>query len=76
MNLLVVGIGIIVGASIAVFLLVTLSLVGLLLFARKKLMPQGKELIVLKRIAIIKIKVVFIIKGFYKKRICYNNKRQ
>ena len=42
MNLLVVGIGIIVGASIAVFLIVTLSLVGLLLFARKKLMPQGK----------------------------------
>lgn len=47
MNLLVVGIGIIVGASIAVFLLVTLSLVGLLLFARKKLMPQGKVKIVI-----------------------------
>ncbi len=42
MNILVVGIGIIVGASIAVFLIVTLSLVGLLLYARKKLMPQGK----------------------------------
>jgi len=42
MNLLVVGIGTIVGVSIAVFLIVTISLVGLLLFARKKLMPQGK----------------------------------
>jgi Na+-transporting NADH:ubiquinone oxidoreductase subunit F len=42
MNLIFVGIGTIVGVSIAVFLLVTLSLVGLLLFARKKLMPQGK----------------------------------
>lgn len=42
MNLIFVGIGTIVGISIAVFLIVTLSLVGLLLFARKKLMPQGK----------------------------------
>ncbi len=42
MILLLVGIGTVVGASIAVFLIVTLSLVGLLLFARKKLMPQGK----------------------------------
>ena len=47
MNLLVVGIGIIVGASIAVFLIVTLSLVGLLLYARKKLMPQGKVKIII-----------------------------
>ncbi|PLX02548.1 MAG: NADH:ubiquinone reductase (Na(+)-transporting) subunit F [Marinilabiliales bacterium] len=42
MILLLVGIGTVVGVSIAVFLIVTLSLVGLLLFARKKLMPQGK----------------------------------
>jgi Na+-transporting NADH:ubiquinone oxidoreductase subunit F len=42
MTLLLVGIGTIVGASIAIFLVVTLSLVGILLFARKKLMPQGK----------------------------------
>ncbi|NOY49163.1 MAG: NADH:ubiquinone reductase (Na(+)-transporting) subunit F [Chlorobi bacterium] len=42
MNLLLVGIGTVVGVSIAVFLVVTLSLVGILLFARKKLMPQGK----------------------------------
>ena len=47
MNILVVGIGIIVGASIAVFLIVTLSLVGLLLYARKKLMPQGKVKIII-----------------------------
>lgn len=42
MILLLVGIGTVVGASIAIFLIVTLSLVGILLFARKKLMPQGK----------------------------------
>ena len=42
MTLLQVGIGTIVLASIAIFLIVTLLLVALLLFARKKLMPQGK----------------------------------
>ncbi len=42
MTLLQVGIGVVIGASIAIFLLVTLLLVWLLLFARKKLMPQGK----------------------------------
>ncbi len=42
MTLLQVGIGIVIGMSIAIFLLVMLLLVWLLLFARKKLMPQGK----------------------------------
>ncbi len=42
MTLLLVGIGTVVLASIAIFLVVTLSLVAVLLFARKKLMPQGK----------------------------------
>jgi len=42
MTLLQVGIGVVIGMSIAIFLLVTLLLVWLLLFARKKLMPQGK----------------------------------
>ena len=42
MNLLVIGLGTVVGASIAVFLIVTIALVGILLFARKKLMPSGK----------------------------------
>lgn len=42
MTLLQVGIGVVIGTSIAIFLLVTLLLVWLLLFARKKLMPQGK----------------------------------
>ena len=41
MTLLQVGIGVVIGASIAIFLIVTLLLVWLLLFARKKLMPQG-----------------------------------
>jgi len=49
MILLLVGIGTVVGASIAVFLIVTLSLVGLLLFARKKLMPQGKVKIMINK---------------------------
>lgn len=42
MTLLQVGIGVVIGMSIAIFLLVMLLLVWLLLFARKKLMPQGK----------------------------------
>ncbi len=42
MTLLQVGIGVVIGISIATFLLVTLLLVWVLLFARKKLMPQGK----------------------------------
>ncbi len=42
MTLLQVGIGTVIGVSIAIFLLTTLLLVWLLLFARKKLMPQGK----------------------------------
>ena len=42
MTLLQVGIGTIVLASIAIFLTVMLLLVALLLYARKKLMPQGK----------------------------------
>lgn len=49
MILLLVGIGTVVGVSIAVFLIVTLSLVGLLLFARKKLMPQGKVKIMINK---------------------------
>lgn len=39
---LVTGIGGVIGISIAIFLFIILSLVGLLLFARKKLTPQGK----------------------------------
>jgi len=42
MTLLQVGIGTVIGASIGIFLLTMLLLVWLLLFARKKLMPQGK----------------------------------
>lgn len=42
MTLLQVGIGVVIGVSIAIFLTVTLLLVWVLLFARKKLMPQGK----------------------------------
>ncbi len=42
MTLLQVGIGVVIGSSIAVFLVTTLLLVWVLLFARKKLMPQGK----------------------------------
>lgn len=42
MTLLQVGIGVVIGMSIAIFLLVMLLLVWLLLFARKKLMPQGE----------------------------------
>ena len=42
MTLLQVGIGTVVLASIAIFLVVTLLLVAVLLYARKKLMPQGK----------------------------------
>lgn len=42
MILLQIGIGTIILASIAIFLIVTILLVGILLFARKKLMPQGK----------------------------------
>ena len=42
MTLLQVGIGVIIGISIAIFLATMLLLVWLLLFARKKLMPQGK----------------------------------
>jgi len=42
MTLLQVGIGAVIGISIAIFLLITLLLVWILLFARKKLMPQGK----------------------------------
>ncbi|MCF6169811.1 MAG: NADH:ubiquinone reductase (Na(+)-transporting) subunit F [Bacteroidales bacterium] len=42
MTLLQVGIGTVVLASIAIFLVITLLLVAVLLLARKKLMPQGK----------------------------------
>ena len=42
MILLQVGIGVIIGISIVIFLATMLLLVWLLLFARKKLMPQGK----------------------------------
>jgi len=42
MILLETGIGVIVGVSIAAFLFIILLLVGVLLFARKKLIPQGK----------------------------------
>mgnify|MGYP006291297575 CR=1 FL=1 len=40
--ILATGIGGVIGISIAIFLFIILSLVGLLLFARKKLTPQGK----------------------------------
>ena len=39
--ILMVSTGMIVGVAVAVFLAVILTLVGLLLFARKKLVPQG-----------------------------------
>ena len=42
MTLLQVGIGVVIGSSIAIFLVIVLLLVWLLLFARKKLMPQGR----------------------------------
>ena len=42
MSLLQVQIGVVIGISIAIFLLVTLLLVWLLIFARSKLLPQGK----------------------------------
>jgi len=42
MILLQIGIGIVIIASIVIFLVVTLLLVSILLYARKKLMPQGK----------------------------------
>ena len=42
MTLLQIGIGTVVLTSIVIFLVVTLLLVSILLFARKKLMPQGK----------------------------------
>ncbi len=42
MTLLQVEIGVVIGMSVAIFLLITLLLVWILLFARKKLMPQGK----------------------------------
>jgi Na+-transporting NADH:ubiquinone oxidoreductase subunit F len=47
MTLLQVGIGVIIGISIAIFLATMLLLVWLLLFARKKLMPQGKVKIII-----------------------------
>jgi len=40
--ILATGIGGVIGISIAIFLLIILSLVAILLFARKKLTPQGK----------------------------------
>ncbi len=40
--ILATGIGGVIGISIAIFLLIILTLVGLLLYARKKLTPQGK----------------------------------
>lgn len=42
MTLLQVGLGTVVIASVIIFVVVTLLLVGILLYARKKLMPQGK----------------------------------
>lgn len=39
--ILSISIGMIIGVSIVVFLIIILALVGLLLFARKKLIPQG-----------------------------------
>lgn len=47
MALLVIGIGTVILASIVIFLVVTLILVSILLFARKKLMPQGEVKIVI-----------------------------
>lgn len=40
--ILATGIGGVIGISIAIFLIIILTLVGLLLFVRKKLTPQGK----------------------------------
>jgi len=45
MTLLQIGIGTVILASIVIFLVVTLLLVSILLYARKKLMPQGKVMI-------------------------------
>ncbi len=45
MTLLQIGIGTVILASIVIFLVVTLLLVSILLYARKKLMPQGKVII-------------------------------
>mgnify|MGYP003958079265 CR=1 FL=1 len=42
MTLLQVEIGVVIGLSIGIFLLITLLLVWVLIFARTKLMPQGK----------------------------------
>jgi Na+-transporting NADH:ubiquinone oxidoreductase subunit F len=47
MVLLEIGIGIVIITSIVVFLVVTLVLVSILLYARKKLMPQGEVKIVI-----------------------------
>jgi Na+-transporting NADH:ubiquinone oxidoreductase subunit F len=47
MALLEIGIGTIILSSIVIFLVVTLILVSILLFARKKLMPQGEVKIVI-----------------------------
>ena len=47
MALLEIGIGTIVVSSIVIFLVVTIVLVSILLFARKKLMPQGEVKIVI-----------------------------
>jgi Na+-transporting NADH:ubiquinone oxidoreductase subunit F len=46
MALLEIGIGTIILSSIVIFLVVTLVLVSILLFARKKLMPQGEVKII------------------------------
>jgi Na+-transporting NADH:ubiquinone oxidoreductase subunit F len=40
--ILATGIGGVIGISIAIFLIIIISLVGLLLYVRKKLTPQGK----------------------------------
>jgi len=45
MTLLQIGIGTVILTSIVIFLVVTLLLVSILLYARKKLMPQGKVII-------------------------------
>ncbi len=42
---IILSIGLIIGTSVAIFLIVILTLVGLLLYARKKLSPQGKVII-------------------------------
>jgi Na+-transporting NADH:ubiquinone oxidoreductase subunit F len=47
MALLEIGIGTIILSSIVIFLVVTLILVSILLYARKKLMPQGEVKIVI-----------------------------